>query len=71
MPWELDFPLEAWRTCVGHYEINPPIYEKLIEKNKCICTNDKLENGLIYLYYAFGCYVMNASTTYTIYNSQI
>ena len=37
-------------TCVGHYEIKPPIYEKFIEKNKCIRTNDMLENGLMYLY---------------------
>ena len=36
--------------CMGHYEIKPPIYEKFIEKNKCIHTNDMLENGLMYLY---------------------
>ena len=27
----------------GHYEINPPIYEMFIEKNKCIHVNDMLE----------------------------
>ena len=37
-------------TCMGGYEIKPPIYEKPIEKNKCIRTNGGLENGLIYLF---------------------
>ena len=37
-------------TCVGHYEIKPPINEKfIIEKNKCIHTSGRLENGLMYL----------------------
>ena len=30
--------------CLGHYEIKPLVYEKLIEKNKCIRTYDTLEN---------------------------
>ena len=36
--------------CVGDYEIKPPLYKNFIEKMKCICTNDRLENGLMYLY---------------------
>ena len=35
-------------TCVGDYEIKPPIYENFLEKNKCIHTNDRVENGLTY-----------------------
>ena len=35
--------------CVGHYEMKPFIYENFMEKNKCISTNDKLENGPVYL----------------------
>ena len=31
-------------------KLNPLKYEKSIEKNKCIRTNGKLENGLMYLY---------------------
>ena len=50
--------------CMGHYEINPPTYKKFIEKNKCICTNGTLENGLMYLYQAFQISVINASTTH-------
>ena len=34
----------------GHYEIKPPIYKKFLKKNKCIHSNNMLENGLIYLY---------------------
>ena len=37
-------------TCVGEYDIKPFIYKTSIEKNKCIRTNNKLENGLMYLY---------------------
>ena len=33
--------------CMGHYEIKSPIYEKFLEKNECIHTNNKLENGLM------------------------
>ena len=36
-------------TCVGHNEIKSPIYEKFIEKNRCIHTNNMLKNGLMYL----------------------
>ena len=50
-------------TCVGCYEIKPDIYKNFIEKQKCICTNGGLENGLMYLYLAFQCNVINASTT--------
>ena len=54
---------------MGHYENRPPIYEKVIEKNKCICTNDMLENGLMYLYWAFQFEMINASITYSKYKS--
>ena len=37
-------------TCLGHYEIKPPMYEKFIWKNKCICIDGRLENELTYLY---------------------
>ena len=47
--------------CVGHYEITPPIYKKFVEKNKCLCTNGKLENGLRYLYYVFQLNVIDAN----------
>ena len=40
-------------TRMNHYEIKPPIYKKFIMKNKCICTNDMLENGHTYLYEVF------------------
>jgi hypothetical protein len=39
--------------CMGHYGIKPPIYMYFMEENECICTNNKLENGLMYLYEAF------------------
>ena len=35
-----------------------------LEKKKCICTNCRLENELIYLYLALKCSVISASTTY-------
>ena len=34
----------------GDYENKPPIYWNFMEQNKCIRTNGKLENGLMYLY---------------------
>ena len=37
-------------TCMGHYEIKPPIYEKFIKENKCICANGMLENEHMSLY---------------------
>jgi hypothetical protein len=37
-------------TYVGHYEIEPPMYKKVIEENKFILTNGMLEKGIIYLY---------------------
>ena len=51
-------------TCMGHYEIKHPIYKKFIEKNKCMQINGRLENGLVYLYWAFQFDVINASTTH-------
>ena len=35
-------------TCMGDYEIKPPICEKSTKKKKCIHTNGKLENELMY-----------------------
>ena len=46
-------------------KLNPPIYEKFIEKNECMHTNGMLENGLIYLYSASQFNVINVSTAYT------
>lgn len=44
-----------------HYEIKPPIYKKFIEKeNKCIRTNCKLKNGVIWLWWDFQFNVINA-----------
>ena len=57
-------------TCMGHYEIKPPVYEKLIEENKCTCINSGLENGLIYLHQVICSNVVNDSTTYTKYNRE-
>ena len=37
--------LRVWRS---HYEITPPTYEKLMETNKYVRTNEMLENGLVY-----------------------
>ena len=37
-------------TCVGRYEIKPPIYEKFVKKNNCIRTTNKLENEFMYLH---------------------
>ena len=42
--------LQTDMMCMGHYEIKPPIYKIFVEKNKCLHTNDMLENGLVYLY---------------------
>ena len=35
---------------MGHYEFKPLIYKNSIEKNKYVFIDDKLENGLVYLY---------------------
>ena len=35
-------------TCMSEYETKPTLYEKLINERKCIHTNDRLENGLMY-----------------------
>ena len=37
-------------ACVSHFEMKSPIYEKFIKKNTCTCTNNMLENGLMYVY---------------------
>ena len=37
--------LEAKMTCMGHYEIKSPIYEKFIEQNKCVRTSNRLKIG--------------------------
>ena len=34
--------------CMAHYELKPAMYERFVEKNKCIRTKDMLENGLMY-----------------------
>ena len=36
--------------CMGHYEIISPIYKIFIKKNNYICSNNMLENGLMYAY---------------------
>ena len=46
----VDSSLETLMTCMGHYGIKPPTYEKFIMKNHCIRTNNMLKNGLMYLY---------------------
>ena len=56
-------------TCVGHYEINFPIYEKCIKESKYKITNNVIENIFIYLYWDFQFNMINASTTYTKYKS--
>ena len=38
---------------MGYYEIKLPVYENFMEKNKCVRTNDMLENRLMYSYEAF------------------
>jgi len=43
----VDPSLETQMMCVGRFEIKPLIYKKLIEKNKCICINGMLDNGLM------------------------
>ena len=41
---------ETSMMCMDDYELEPLIYEKLISKENCICTNSRLENLLMYLY---------------------
>lgn len=50
--------------CVGDNEIKPPIYGILIEKNKCMRTDIRFENGLMYLYPALHSNETLACTTY-------
>ena len=57
---------------MDNYEIKVPIYKKFMEKNKCICTNGMLENGLMYSYQVLQCIVKHASTsTHIEYKSQV
>ena len=44
----------------------PYIQKNYKRKKKCIGTNNRLENKLMYLYWAFQFNVIHASTTYTI-----
>ena len=37
-------------TCMDHYEFEPPMYERFIDKTKGVCTNGMLEKRLIHLY---------------------
>ena len=46
----VDSSLETIITCMGHYEIRPPIHGKFIKTKKCICTIGMLGNEFIYLY---------------------
>ena len=52
---------------VGHYQIEPLIDKKFIEKNKFIRTNNMLENELMNLYLAYQVSVTNVFTTYKKY----
>ena len=42
-----------------------PIYERFMEKNKCISNSVMLDNRLMYLNQDFQIDVINISTTYT------
>ena len=46
--WGMESSSEIKMKCVGHNEIESPIYEEFIEKNKCLRTNGMLENELVY-----------------------
>ena len=35
-------------TCVRDYELEPYIYERFIEREKCTCTNSNQEKKLIF-----------------------
>jgi hypothetical protein len=45
--WTLHWRLE-WHAFMSDYETKPTLCEKFINKRKCIHTNDRLENGLMY-----------------------
>jgi hypothetical protein len=51
-------------TCMGHYDMKLPTYNKFIERTKCIRTNGMLENRLMNLYKALQINVINAFPTY-------
>jgi hypothetical protein len=40
-------------TCVGDYEINPPIYKTTMKKSNNLHTDDMLDDNFMYLYYGF------------------
>ena len=52
---------------MGHYEMKPLIYGKFMKRNKCIHTNNMLENGFMSLDRGFELDVINASITCTKY----
>jgi hypothetical protein len=53
-------------TCIGHYEIKTLVYNKFIERIRCMHTNNLLENEPMYLHYAFQFDEINAFTIYEI-----
>ena len=42
--------LDTEMMCVGDCEKKPLIHKNFVEKIKYICTDNRLENGLMYLY---------------------
>ena len=48
----------------------PPVYEKFINKDKCLRPIGKLENGLIYLNMYFQYNLINVSNIFIIYKLQ-
>ena len=57
----MDSSLETKIMCMGNYEMKPHVYVKIKVKIKCVRTNDMLENGLMYLYWASQFNVIYAS----------
>lgn len=45
----VDSSLGTYMMCLSHYEIEPHIYKKFIDKNICIPTNGVLQNGVVYV----------------------
>ena len=54
-------------TCMGDHEINPPLYEKLIEKNNVYVLYLGLEMDSCMYTKIFPFNVINASATHTKY----
>jgi hypothetical protein len=48
--WGGESSLEIQMMCVDNFEIKSHVYEKIVEENKHLHTNGRLENGLVYLY---------------------